>query len=220
MSISHPSLTETKAHPEKENGYICYQYSHWIALRKINGHWFNLNSLSSYISLQPQPVCISDFYLSAQMSKLQNEGFHVYVIRGQFPTLGRRAQRSSDLQGEFQWYQIEDVSTHVQLDKQSRMKQDEECANALKFQKYGGHQNAYTFAHTKPYHPRGMNDGHYGYNRKMDGNDYGNNAQKFSIYFCINLFFVNIELDVNWIFMNNKKINLCLRILMLIHFRD
>ena len=73
--------------------------SHWIAYRKVNNVWYDLNSQSNYLLLKPQPVQISEFYLSAQMSKLQDEGFQVYVIRGTFPTLGRYAPKSNDLKG-------------------------------------------------------------------------------------------------------------------------
>ena len=80
-------------------GFIFYQMSHWIAYRKVNDVWYDLNSQSNYLLMKPQPVQISEFFLSAQMSKLQDEGFQVYVIRGNFPTLGRYAPKSNELKG-------------------------------------------------------------------------------------------------------------------------
>eukprot|EP01084_Bolivina_argentea_P234843 395341_1 len=87
-------------HPDKEQGFTFYQMSHWIAYRKVNNIWYDLNSQSNYLLIDPQPVRITEFYLSAQISKLQDEEFQVYVIRGSLPTLGRYAPKSDDLNGE------------------------------------------------------------------------------------------------------------------------
>ena len=43
-------------------------------MRKINGTWYSLNSLSDFISVSPQPYKISDFYL-----RYINECIFVYI---------------------------------------------------------------------------------------------------------------------------------------------
>ena len=59
--------------PTKEEGFIFYQMAHWIAYRRIHGVWYDLNSQSCFLMVAPQPVAVSDFFLSAQLSKLQDE---------------------------------------------------------------------------------------------------------------------------------------------------
>jgi len=126
LPLSHPDCLSANTQPDKENGFIFYQMSHWLAYRKIHGVWYDLNSQSNYLLLKPQPVRISEFFLSAQLSKLQDEGFQVYVIRGQFPGLGRLAPKSQELKGQYFWYQSADIKAHVELDKESRIKVAEE----------------------------------------------------------------------------------------------
>eukprot|EP01084_Bolivina_argentea_P237379 398954_1 len=126
LPLNHPSCSHANEHPDKEQGFIFYQMSHWIAYCKVNNIWYDLNSQSNYLLIDPQPVRITEFYLSAQISKLQDEGFQVYVIRGSLPTLGRYAPKSDDLKGEYQWYQSADIEPHVDLVKKSQKKQEEE----------------------------------------------------------------------------------------------
>lgn len=43
-----------------ETGFICHNAMHWYSIRKVDGVWYNLNSL-----YKKGPRSISDFYLSA-----------------------------------------------------------------------------------------------------------------------------------------------------------
>eukprot|EP01084_Bolivina_argentea_P004499 8568_1 len=126
LPLSHPSCASANQHPDREEGFIFFCRSHWIAYRKVHNVWYNLNSQSNYLLLDPQPVRITEFYLSAQISKLQDEGFQVFVIRGAYPIAGRLAPRANDLQGTYAWYQSADIKSHVELDKESRQKQKDE----------------------------------------------------------------------------------------------
>jgi len=58
-----------------EEGYICNRDSHWFAVRKINGKWWNLNSTME------RPEHVSDFYLDAFLGQLREEGYQVFVCR-------------------------------------------------------------------------------------------------------------------------------------------
>mmetsp|Transcript_22629 Transcript_22629/g.40730 ORF Transcript_22629/g.40730 Transcript_22629/m.40730 type:complete len:224 (-) Transcript_22629:1042-1713(-) len=69
--------------PCEEVGFICNSSSHWIAIRKIAGTWFNLNSLAD------GPSFVSDFYLTALLESVKEGGFVVFVVRGEFPSLSR-----------------------------------------------------------------------------------------------------------------------------------
>lgn len=62
-------------------GFILNSTSHWIALRKINGLWFNLNSTNP----SPGPQIVSDFYLSAFIDETYNYGFTHFQVIGLNP---------------------------------------------------------------------------------------------------------------------------------------
>lgn len=56
------------------NGFICNRESHWFAIRKINGRYWNLNSM------QDRPEIISHFRLAAEIQGLQDAGYSVFVV--------------------------------------------------------------------------------------------------------------------------------------------
>ena len=60
-------------------GFICNRSSHWFAIRKINGRYWNLNSTLE------RPELISHFKLAAQMEGLQNEGYSVFCVLDSLP---------------------------------------------------------------------------------------------------------------------------------------
>ena len=45
----------------KEEGYICHSVDHWLAIRRVNGIWYNLNSTNM---VPPGPQIIQPFYLN------------------------------------------------------------------------------------------------------------------------------------------------------------
>lgn len=63
------------------NAFVCHNNHHWIAIRKVHGTWFNLNSKNS-----DGPQIISDFYLSAFISGIEHNGYEVFVVSGTLPT--------------------------------------------------------------------------------------------------------------------------------------
>jgi len=74
--LSNPSMIESRMNPLNEEAFICNMQSHWLAIRKIYGKYYNLNSLLS------APQVLSDFYLSAFLDTLQGQGYTVFVVRG------------------------------------------------------------------------------------------------------------------------------------------
>ncbi len=56
------------------DGFICNRSSHWFAIRKINGRFWNLNSISE------RPELISHFHLAAQIEALRVEGYSVFCV--------------------------------------------------------------------------------------------------------------------------------------------
>ena len=53
---------------------------HWFSLRKISGQWWNFNSLL------PAPQQLSQFYLSAYLATLRDQGYSIFVVHGGLPT--------------------------------------------------------------------------------------------------------------------------------------
>ena len=52
---------------------------HWFALRRVGGAWWDFNSLSS----SPKPL--SEFYLSAYLATLRDQGYSIFVVHGPLP---------------------------------------------------------------------------------------------------------------------------------------
>eukprot|EP01132_Coremiostelium_polycephalum_P009736 gene9736-11957_t len=67
--------------PLEEDAFICNLSAHWFTLRKINGNWFDLNSLKKV------PNFLSRSYISLYLATLRNEGWHIFVVRGSFPAI-------------------------------------------------------------------------------------------------------------------------------------
>lgn len=64
----------------EQNAFICNNHHHWIGIRKIHGKWYNLNSKNS-----DGPQLISEFYLSAFISGIEENGYNIFVIKGDLP---------------------------------------------------------------------------------------------------------------------------------------
>mmetsp|Transcript_6451 Transcript_6451/g.9448 ORF Transcript_6451/g.9448 Transcript_6451/m.9448 type:complete len:374 (+) Transcript_6451:96-1217(+) len=56
------------------DGFICNKSSHWFAIRKINGRFWNLNSLAE------RPEQISHFRLAAEIGALRASGYSVFCV--------------------------------------------------------------------------------------------------------------------------------------------
>lgn len=83
--------------------YVVMQ-EHWFALRKIDGDWWNLNSLLR----APQPL--SQFYLSAYLDSLREQGYSIFVVQGLFPSSSQEPLSAAG-DGPGRWYTPEEAST-------------------------------------------------------------------------------------------------------------
>ena len=61
------------------DGFICNRAAHWFAIRKINDHYWNLNSTLE------KPEIISHFKLAAEMQALQDAGYSVFCVLDNLP---------------------------------------------------------------------------------------------------------------------------------------
>lgn len=60
-------------------GFICNRSSHWFAIRKINGRFWNLNSTNE------RPEVISHFKLASEMQALMDGGWSVFCVVSGLP---------------------------------------------------------------------------------------------------------------------------------------
>jgi Ataxin-3 len=61
-----------------EQAFICHSVDHWIAIRRLNGVWYNLNSTNI---VPPGPQTISEFYLAAFLDSIKHSGYTIFVVR-------------------------------------------------------------------------------------------------------------------------------------------
>jgi hypothetical protein len=84
-SLGHFNIEsiQSKANRQKdmseEEAFVCHSNNHWFGVRKVHETWFNLNSTN--IS---GPQIISDFYLSGFLDAIQNSGYTIFAVRGDF----------------------------------------------------------------------------------------------------------------------------------------
>ncbi len=78
-SQSSDYAVHARLHPTEQTAFICHFKHHWYTIRKIGFYWFNLNSLLK------QPELISDTYLSMLLSQLENDGYSIFIVKGELP---------------------------------------------------------------------------------------------------------------------------------------
>ncbi|WOL20360.1 ataxin-3 [Canna indica] len=79
IPLNSPVAEPSTYVPELENAFICHLQDHWFCIRKVNGEWYNFNSLL------PAPEHLSQFYLSAYIDSLKDSGWSIFLVRGNFP---------------------------------------------------------------------------------------------------------------------------------------
>ncbi|KAM4723857.1 ataxin-3 [Anableps anableps] len=77
--FNSPEYQRLMINPINEKAFICNYKEHWFTIRKLGEQWFNLNSLLT------GPELISDTYLALFLAQLQQEGYSIFVIRGNLP---------------------------------------------------------------------------------------------------------------------------------------
>lgn len=65
--------------------YICNFRAHWLALRRIGGVWYNLNSLSGFSEIKAEPISVKDGYLAMYLMQLKLEGYSIFTVLGELP---------------------------------------------------------------------------------------------------------------------------------------
>ncbi|KAL6503214.1 hypothetical protein OROHE_023843 [Orobanche hederae] len=79
IPLNSPVAEPAQIDPEKEDAFICHLQDHWFCIRKVNGEWYNFDSLYA------APEHLSKFYLSAYLDSLKGFGWSIFLVRGDFP---------------------------------------------------------------------------------------------------------------------------------------
>ncbi|KAM8921076.1 ataxin-3 [Pelodytes ibericus] len=77
--FNSPEYQSLGINPINERAFICNYKEHWFTVRKLGKQWFNLNSLLT------GPELISDTYLALFLAQLQQEGYSIFVVKGDLP---------------------------------------------------------------------------------------------------------------------------------------
>eukprot|EP00076_Gallus_gallus_P021657 XP_015142754.1 ataxin-3 isoform X2 [Gallus gallus] len=89
--FNSPEYQRLGIDPINEKSFICNYKEHWFTVRKLGkqvfkciqgirlSKWFNLNSLLM------GPELISDTYLALFLAQLQQEGYSIFVVKGDLP---------------------------------------------------------------------------------------------------------------------------------------
>lgn len=74
--LDAPDMRVSAEHPEQEDAFICNLQEHWFTIRRVYGDFWNFNSLF------PAPQPLSQFYLSAFLATLREQGYTIFVVKG------------------------------------------------------------------------------------------------------------------------------------------
>uniref|UniRef100_A0A2K5V5S7 ubiquitinyl hydrolase 1 n=1 Tax=Macaca fascicularis TaxID=9541 RepID=A0A2K5V5S7_MACFA len=77
--FNSPEYQRLRINPINERSFICNYKEYWFTVRKLGKQWFNLNSLLT------GPELVSDTYLALFLAQLQQEGYSVFVVKGDLP---------------------------------------------------------------------------------------------------------------------------------------
>lgn len=79
IPLDCPVAEPAQVDPQLENAFICHLQDHWFCIRKVDGEWYNFDSLYA------APEHLSKFYLSAYLDTLKGFGWSIFLVRGSFP---------------------------------------------------------------------------------------------------------------------------------------
>ncbi|XP_047341662.1 ataxin-3 homolog [Impatiens glandulifera] len=103
IPLDCPAAEPAQIEPELENAFICHLQDHWFCIRKVNGEFYNFDSLYA------APQHLSKFYLSAYLDSLKSSGWSIFIVRGNFPKECPIAFSDSSTIGFGQWLSPEDA---------------------------------------------------------------------------------------------------------------
>ncbi|KAL6756732.1 Josephin-domain-containing protein [Haematococcus lacustris] len=97
--ITSPDMAGVSQEPQRERAFICNLQEHWFTIRRVGQDWFDFNSTF------PAPQALGTFYLAAFLASLRDQGFTIYVVRGNLPT--PQPPQGGGSQGPGHWFSID-----------------------------------------------------------------------------------------------------------------
>ncbi|KAJ7950194.1 ataxin-3-like [Quillaja saponaria] len=79
IPLNSPVAEPAHIDPEMEKAFIFHLQDHWFCIRKVNGEWYNFDSLYA------APQHLSKFYLSVYLDSLKGFGWSIFLVRGNVP---------------------------------------------------------------------------------------------------------------------------------------
>ncbi|KAI5584481.1 hypothetical protein POPTR_006G095700v4 [Populus trichocarpa] len=79
IAFDSPVAEHAQIDPDLGNAFICHLHDHWFCIRKVNGEWYNFDSLYA------APQHLSKFYLAACMDSFKDSGWSIFLVIGNFP---------------------------------------------------------------------------------------------------------------------------------------
>ncbi|EPS59008.1 hypothetical protein M569_15805, partial [Genlisea aurea] len=103
IPVDSPVAGRAQVDPETENAFVCHLQDHWFCIRRVNGEWYNFDSLYA------APEHLSKFYLSAYLDSLKGFGWSIFLVRGNFPTESPMSSSNDASSCYGQWLTPEDA---------------------------------------------------------------------------------------------------------------
>ncbi|KAJ7530808.1 hypothetical protein O6H91_14G020100 [Diphasiastrum complanatum] len=124
VSLEAPEAEEARAAPHNQNAFICNLQEHWFAIRKVSNEWYNFNSLYA------APEHLSNFYLSAYLDSLKENGWSIFVVVGELPNAS--LLRNSDSDSRFgRWLTPQQASALLESANEAEQRADPSLEAAL-----------------------------------------------------------------------------------------
>ena len=89
------------ASPERYQAYLLNRANHWYSIRRVGGHWVDLNSFHE------RPQHISDFFMSAFLAQMRADQYSIFVVSGALPAASRAFAPHGCL--ESSWHSLAEV---------------------------------------------------------------------------------------------------------------
>ncbi|CAL8466973.1 g6509 [Coccomyxa elongata] len=113
INLDNPEVVQSAVQPELEEAFICNLREHWFCLRRVSGDWWNFNSLL------PAPQPLSQFYLSAYLASLREQGYSIFVVQGALPPVTHDSAPASH-DGPGQWFTPEQARINTKDSSEAR----------------------------------------------------------------------------------------------------